>query len=370
MNSRAFPRRPAGGTLFTWTISIVSGLFVGGFYLDGWAHTHGRVDETFFTPWHAVLYSAYLLVASVLVITAIRNRAKGLPWQHTLPDGYWPSMIGILLWIPGGLGDLVWHQIFGIEVSGEALLSPTHLLLAFGAWLIVSGPFRAAWRAPNRDQGLASHLPMLLSLTYMLSVLTFFTQTAHPLANLWGHGLASVPPALASTLTEQGVLGILLSAGVIVGIVLVALHRWELPPGALTIVFTLNAVAMGFLYDQGDYPGVHVAALAGAGLGADLLLAWLRPSTRRPFRLRLLALGISSLFTAGYFLAAMLTGSLDWSVHVWTGTIILSGVVGWLSSYLVVPPLAEQAADEEPNVPRRVAGEKERRYAVMSVPGD
>ena len=36
--------------------------------------------------------------------------------------------------------------LFGFEVNIEALLSPTHLLLASSAILIMAGPFRAAWQ--------------------------------------------------------------------------------------------------------------------------------------------------------------------------------------------------------------------------------
>src|SRR5258706_14732380 len=51
--------------------------FVIGFYVDGWAHNHGQADATFFTPWHAMLYSGVLVVGTVLVITQLRNMSKG-----------------------------------------------------------------------------------------------------------------------------------------------------------------------------------------------------------------------------------------------------------------------------------------------------
>jgi len=39
-----------------------------------------------------------------------------------------------------------------------------------------------------------------------------------------------------------------------------------------------------------------------------------------------------------YFLALMLTEGVAWSVHAWTGAIVLAGAAGWLLSYLVLPP--------------------------------
>jgi hypothetical protein len=47
---------PMSSLSFDWAVTALSVWVVAGLYLDGWAHNHGKVDETFFTPWHAVLY--------------------------------------------------------------------------------------------------------------------------------------------------------------------------------------------------------------------------------------------------------------------------------------------------------------------------
>ena len=39
-------------------IPVLAIVIVGGFFIDLWAHSHGRVDESFFTPWHGMLYAA------------------------------------------------------------------------------------------------------------------------------------------------------------------------------------------------------------------------------------------------------------------------------------------------------------------------
>ena len=31
--------------LFDWTMTILTAAFISGLYLDGWAHTHGLVDD-------------------------------------------------------------------------------------------------------------------------------------------------------------------------------------------------------------------------------------------------------------------------------------------------------------------------------------
>ena len=135
----------AGGLGFDWAAVALGSVFAGGVYLDGWAHNHGKVDNTFFTIWHAALYSGYALYAAFLVISLVRNHARGYEWQRALPAGYEASLLGAIVFAVGGVGDLIWHTIFGVETNTAALLSPTHLILALGLVLMVGGPLRAAW---------------------------------------------------------------------------------------------------------------------------------------------------------------------------------------------------------------------------------
>src|SRR5688572_23413943 len=129
---------------FDWAATVLSLTFLGGVYLDGWAHTHGRVDETFFTPWHAALYSGYLATAGLLVGRAAWGRARGASWGRMMPGGYLLSLLGAGFWVFGGPFDLAWHTGFGFEASVEALMSPAHVVLALGLGLMASGPLRAA----------------------------------------------------------------------------------------------------------------------------------------------------------------------------------------------------------------------------------
>src|SRR5258708_5553632 len=59
--------RPSRATGLAWALVAASAWLVSGVYLDGWAHQHGKVDDTFFTAWHAVLYSGYGATAGVLL---------------------------------------------------------------------------------------------------------------------------------------------------------------------------------------------------------------------------------------------------------------------------------------------------------------
>jgi hypothetical protein len=57
---------------------------VGGIFLDGWAHEHGKVDTSFFTVWHALLYSGYLALTAVLVAALVLNQRAGYTWRMAL----------------------------------------------------------------------------------------------------------------------------------------------------------------------------------------------------------------------------------------------------------------------------------------------
>ena len=69
--ARARPAEPAavkrpfaGGLGFDWAMVVLCSWVLVGGCLDARAHLHGLV-ETFFTPWHAVLYAGFLAVASL-----------------------------------------------------------------------------------------------------------------------------------------------------------------------------------------------------------------------------------------------------------------------------------------------------------------
>src|SRR6266850_2433929 len=334
-------QQASGGRGYDWTVVLLSFWFVGGLFLDGWAHNHIPELESFFTPWHAVFYTGFLAVAGFLSATLVPNHAKGYPWQHAMPPGYELAILGVLTFMAGGIGDMIWHEIFGIESNVEALLSPTHLVLAVGMTLIISGPFRAGWRRLTDQNEAAPEwialLPQLLSLMFVWSVWSFLTQFAHPLVDPWAAAGYRPPGSrgLALLRTSLGIAGFLLQTGVMMGVVLCTVRRWTLPLGSLALVFGLNAAFMSLMHDQ--YRLIPGAALAG--LGTDLLIRWLKPSIERSGPLRLFALAVPMVYYALYYVALIVTHGLEWSVHVWTGSIVLSGIVGLLLSYVLIPPL-------------------------------
>ena len=165
---------------FDWLMTLLSAIFVGGMYLDGWAHNHGRVDQSFFTPWHAFFYSGYLLVVITFAGVTINNMMRGYALALAIPTGYRLTGIGLFIFAAGGVGDIVWHQLFGVERGVEALFSPTHILLGIGIGLIVTGPLRAAWHRQDDEGSWRALGPAIASLGVTLAAMTFFMMFFFP----------------------------------------------------------------------------------------------------------------------------------------------------------------------------------------------
>src|SRR5215467_14227459 len=87
LSSETFP----GNVRFDWIMVLVISWGIGGLFLDGWAHTNVPQLETFFTPWHAVLYSGYLAVATILVIKTISNLTKAEARQRASAANSFPE---------------------------------------------------------------------------------------------------------------------------------------------------------------------------------------------------------------------------------------------------------------------------------------
>ena len=174
---------------------VLSFWYLGGLFIDGWAHNNGRTDESFFTIWHAVFYSGFAVVALFYAYTVWTNVNRGKAWSQALPKGHHLSLIGIVIFALGGGADMVWHEVFGIEEDIEALLSPSHLMLAVGMILVFSGSYRAFLHRQKTDSSWTDWLTPTLSMTFTVAVLMFFVQylspTGSPIAYYFPDGSAS-----------------------------------------------------------------------------------------------------------------------------------------------------------------------------------
>jgi hypothetical protein len=323
---RASPR-------FEWAAVALSTAVVAGAHVDSWAHGHvASTLETFFTPWHALLYGSLAATTAFLVLCAAWTGARPWEWPRALPDGYALSLAGCVLFGVGGVLDLAWHLTFGIERNFQALISPTHLVLMVSAGLIVSGPLRAAGRRPGRAIG----WPAIASATLTLTMLTFFGQFDHPFTAQWAalpQTFVPVQPA-----EELGMLGVIFQSALLMGVVLLLVRRFDLPPGSLTFLMGVNAIFVTLI--MGADP-VIVVGIAG-GVAADVAYRLLRPSPSRLTQLRVFAFLVPAVLYALYFAGLIRADGVWWPVHVWAGAPVVAGLTGLLVSLVAVSPPAPE----------------------------
>jgi hypothetical protein len=337
--------QPAASLRFDRWFTLLATLFMSGVYIDGWAHNNlAELIETFFTPWHAMLYGGFFITAGFLTIALARNLAAGHRFTQALPPGYFPALIGAGIFLFGGVFDLGWHTLFGFEADTEALLSPAHLVLAIGAFLLITAPLRALWQRPvTTDENRWVNLwPALVSMTLFLSLLTFFTQYA-TLAR--PNVLIERPMGFGGAWAENaaGIFNLLAPSLLVVGSLLFLLRRWQLPFGSLTLIIGGNYVLMFLMtMDDAFRAPLTLVAVVLAGVIADLLYQLLQPSAANTTATRYFAFLAPFTMISLYIASLLLTHDLWWQIHMWGGVPFVCGVAGLFLSFLTDPPTLPQ----------------------------
>jgi hypothetical protein len=333
--------RPRGSLRFDWLMLLVGLWPLVGALTDANAHINDPKLETFFTPWHALLYSGVLAVGVAIGYVAWRNHRRGYAWTRAVPPGYGLTLVGVGILGVAGIGDLIWHSLFGIERDIPALTSPTHMLIILGILFVVAGPLRAAYARPVAEVRGLAQLPMIVSVMLTYVFLTVPLQYLHPFSYRFAHfGDVDVfadqpyPPASSFLAEGLGLAAILVTSAVLMGVTLFVVRRWQLIFGALTLILTVDIAVLGAL--QRDFSLVPAAFVTG--LLGDLLILTLRPSPARANLFRLFAFLLPAIYFTSYFVTLFLTSQVVWIIHLWVGSIFAAGWVGWAMSYLVVPP--------------------------------
>jgi hypothetical protein len=324
------------------------GWIIFGLFIDGWAHNHQK-PETVVTPWHAILYSGFVVAAWYAITIARRRRThEGQSLWEAAPAGHRLVLAGMIIFGFGGVGDMTWHSLFGVEVSLAALLSPTHLLLLTGAILVLSGPFRAAW-ADGRSQSptLAEFLPALASVALVTALVAFFFQYVTPFRRdnygTWVTAyttlvtrFAGAGSGYAQNIQIVGLASILLTNLIYVAPLVLMVRRWRLPFGSATLLFATVTALVGAI-DTYNRPAPLLAAVV-AGLLADTLIQVLRPSATRPWASHAMAAATSLVLWSTFFLIYQLTYGVGWKPELWAGAIVMAGMSAVAISALVFPP--------------------------------
>lgn len=334
----ARPRRGRGADLIT--IMLGTWLLVGVF-VDGWAHNNLHGLETFFTPWHALLYSGYL-AAGEWILWQLRPAVRGRRLTRTaVPLGYGLGSVGVVVFGVGGIADLGWHEVFGIEQDIQALFSPTHLMLFLGIALILSTPLRAAWLDPHEpaEPTYRGFFPVLASTTMLTAMIAFFFMYWAPFRESEASRPAMHYAAdhdLTGFYIQDNLAAILLTTLVLVGALLLLARRWRLPLGTATTMYAVVAVLTNALAQFRD-PELIAAALL-AGLAVDIVLATVAPTPALPRRMSAVGALIPLATWVPYYAVLAAVDGLGQAAPVWTGSIVWAVLAGGALALLMAPP--------------------------------
>jgi hypothetical protein len=336
-----------------WTHELVTGVLgawmLGGLYLDGWAHRNLEILDTIWTPWHAVFYSGAIALMTWIGVHVWQNLGQGRQGLAAVPEGYALALVGAGFFVLAGIGDQIWHLTLGIERDLEAFVSPTHMGLAIAIFLMVSSPFRAFWSSGQSEApSLWEFAPALLSLTvtvgfisFLFNYLVMFPSDLPLIDNrAFRNGLPDgIPRETLDIFTErfriQGVASVLLTSIIFVGPVLLALRRWRLPFGSVTLMFVTIALAVDAVYELAQ--GWTIFAAAVGGLVADLIIRRWDPSPRNVLPYRVLAGVVPLALWITYFVIVEIAYGIGWGVEFWAGSIVLSVLVLLWLSVLTAP---------------------------------
>lgn len=313
------------------SITMVMGMWlIIGLFIDGFAHNHGAV-ETFFTPWHGILYSGYLACAVwiFMMIRANKINTGAAGWIEAIPVGYKLGAVGVILFFVGGLGDMYWHTVFGIEKNIEALLSPTHLLLLAGALMILTSPYRAISHIEKGEAPTFRQLlPALTSIGLTFTVFAFFLMYAWSFRqSLW---MAREEDAIS-----RAVVDFLLTTMLLVTPLMFVLRKWKLPFGTVTYFFVFESIFLAVLDGFAHYGSIVILLISGV-IG-DMLFRAIKERDVADWSYKAVFFVIPVLIWGMYFANQKLNHNLDWSPELWGGTIFLCALCSLGLSILAAP---------------------------------
>ncbi|MEE8600912.1 hypothetical protein [Euzebya tangerina] len=340
------------------TMVLGSWLLVG-LFVDGWAHSNLNELETFFTPWHALFYSGFGATAGWIGWVVYRRQSQGIRGAAAVPRGYDLAILGLVIFGLGGVGDMIWHTIFGIETGLDALFSPTHLLLFAGILLILSTPLRRAWAdSGTRWSSLRHFGPALASLTLVVAATMFMLMFLSPLnTDVSPEWLGEVSAFEADLYPVVAAAALIVTSAVLVASVVVTGRRWVLPRGAIPVMWTSVAVLAGAM-EEYDEPEAVIALVAG-GILVDVLVGRLqdrsgpRPRVLSNRQTWLLGVTIPLILWIPYYAVAGLRDGIGLEVEFWTGNIMWAAMSSGLLALVIAPPRSGPVSAEQPGVAER-----------------
>lgn len=312
-----------------------------GMVIDGWAHTHGEVDDSFFTKWHGIWYSGFTAYALYVIFGLWQLHDGDFPKSPSaikeflggMPKGYSVGVIGMVVFAISGFGDMLWHSFFGIEGGTDILLSPTHLGLAAGLILSLLVPTMVAWHDPESGKTFNSQVPIVFGMGCAWSVITLFTIYSNHLTLSYVEMCMGKGCALGTDGLERGITSITFQSMIMAGFILFFLKRWTPKFGVFTVMLAANGVAVA-AFAPGDLKSSWKHFMTPLLTGIFLDLAFRMYGERK----RLFAFLMPTISVVSWYLMLVVLGGyndlLGWTIHATVGIIFVAGGASLLMSFL------------------------------------
>lgn len=315
---------------------------LGGTFTDAWAHNNIPQLETFWTPWHGILYSGLLFLICSLTTVMIINRRRSKSWLEAIPQGYKIVYVALGLMVLVGLSDMTWHLLFGVEQNIDALFSPTHLSGLICIGLFATGPLYSMYVRRFTPSSFSDYflLATAFLLPYILIVNTL--QSFSVFADTW----PTTTPVTFETGQLAGIASMAIQAGIFTFFVLHVTRFWTFKPGMFTYI--LGTVALGLAVMNQLWFTIPVFLLGGAVI--DLAYHFLAPSSKRLLEMRIFSAIAAGAPYAVYMIWVCSTMHVVWTIHMLVGSVYILLMLGWSLSYLPYPPrrpAADQSTKEE-----------------------
>lgn len=325
-----------------WVLVGASFWLIFGLQLDAFAHATIPDLESFWTPWHAVMYSG-IAACGLTLLWLLRSRLPEVVTYRSLlqetPKALRLPVIGMGLLLVGGGFDTLWHNLFGIERGLEIFFSPSHYLIISGMVLVAAGPalMFAASTSPSKRQVRGADA-VLLVLSAALASLPLHIYTNHATAleePMLGTGAVEPETYSLDALMVHGYVG---STVLLVLPLLLLARRWELPVGAPTALTAVPTLAMGLVLGQGEAPWLPITIMVAAAV-VELVARTTAPLYQRltpDTRWVLLGFaGPAVVWGAVLSVGALVGGGVSWNPHMATGIVVLTGLIGAGTAYVV-----------------------------------
>ncbi|AEV86441.1 hypothetical protein ACWT_5424 [Actinoplanes sp. SE50] len=313
-----------------WVLLVASAWLVIGLQLDAYAHATTPQLETFWTPWHGVLYSG-IAASGFTLLWIMKARLPSIPTYQSLlalPNALRLPLAGMASLLVGGGVDTLWHNIFGIEKNLEIFVSPSHELIILGMVLVAMGPALMTATEPGRRLGTGG--AFLVAISALFAVLPLHIYSLHASALGFHHLGTGVRVPNVFSVDGQLVHGYLFSTVLLLVPILMIGRRWPLPIGLPAALVAIPALLMHLMFDS-EAPWWPQLTVAIAAPVVELALRVANRLVTLPVTGRWVALGLiapPAVWGAVLLVGKIQTGTVGWNVHMVTGLLTLVALTG------------------------------------------